>query len=500
MRVRTIVLFIFGVLAGLALVCELFPSGGINFLGAELEFPTLHDVLSGGAKGSGASGKTESEETDDDANLTPEQLYKKQLASLNINDKQQFLDFAANSPLRIDMPDGDVTYLDSFFESLENADKEVVRIIHYGDSQLEGGRIDSDFREELQAAFGGSGAGMAPAVQTINTYTLLQSTSPELHRHQAFNPELHTKDGRYGVMAQVGHCASRATFNFRGTNDDIYPHAQPFQRVTVVCSGNPKASVTADGNTVELTDDGRGTNDVKFLTGVLPQPVSKGSVTVNGKADIYTVMLDGKTGVQVDNIPMRGCSGTIFTTIQKATIEPFFAHERVGLIILQYGGNSVPYLKKEHKREGYKGEIKRQIEYFRSIAPNAKILFIGPADMATRVQGQMQTYPHLRASIDMLREAALESGAAFWDMQAVMGGDGSMVKWVKQNPPLAGNDYIHFTQKGAHEMAHRLFETFQTYYRFYCLRNGKKPKTDSTAKQSVKERVDSARAKNRKNV
>lgn len=493
MKARTIVVFIFSILAGLALICLVFPAEGIKVLGTLYEFPSLEEALS-------RSSKEENDTTESsDANLSPEELYQKQLASLNISDKKKFIDFTTSSPLRIYMPDDDVTYLDDFFAALESADEQVVRIIHYGDSQLEGGRIDSDFREELQSAFGGSGAGMIPAVQSINTYTLWQGTTPNISRHQAFNPELHLKSGRYGVMAQVAHSAGRVTISVRGSNADVYLHAQPFQRVTVVASGGT-ASVTAGGSTVTLEDDGKGTADVRFLTGVLPEPASNGSISISGKCDIYAVLLDGKVGVQVDNIPMRGCSGTIFATIQKSTVEPFFAHENVGLIILQYGGNSVPYLKNEKKLEGYKKEIKRQIEYFHSLAPKSKILFIGPADMATRVQGQMQTYPQLRATIDMLRSAAVESGAAFWDMQAAMGGDGSMVKWVKANPPLAGNDYIHFTQKGAHEMAHTLFETFQMYYRFYCQRNGKKPKTDNTANNSVKERIDAARSKSRKNI
>ena len=49
--------------------------------------------------------------------------------------------------------------------------------------------------------------------------------------------------------------------------------------------------------------------------------------------------------------------------------------------------------------------------------------------------------------VEFLREVALENGAAYWDMYRVMGGEGAMRKWVKQSPPLAGADYIHFSRK-----------------------------------------------------
>ena len=56
--------------------------------------------------------------------------------------------------------------------------------------------------------------------------------------------------------------------------------------------------------------------------------------------------------------------------------------------------------------------ITRQIHTIQSVNPNADILFIGPADMAKQINGQLQTYPGLPLVIKALREVCEENGVA----------------------------------------------------------------------------------------
>ncbi|MBO4743727.1 MAG: hypothetical protein J5533_08855, partial [Bacteroidales bacterium] len=114
-----------------------------------------------------------------------------------------------------------------------------------------------------------------------------------------------------------------------------------------------------------------------------------------------------------------------------------------------------------------KEQLKQQIAYLHELMPGAAILFVGPSDMSTSVRGKMQTYPHLPMMVDSLRAAANESGAAFWDMYSAMGGENSMVSWVKARPALAGSDYVHFTPKGAEAIGNLLLESLMLYYDYY---------------------------------
>ena len=90
--------------------------------------------------------------------------------------------------------------------------------------------------------------------------------------------------------------------------------------------------------------------------------------------------------------------------------------------------------------------------------------------MATTINGKRQTYPKLANVVDSLRSAALECGAAYWDIYGVMGGEGSMVQWVTARPALAGPDYIHFTLAGARKVGEMFCDSFSLYYEYYSWR------------------------------
>ena len=165
---------------------------------------------------------------------------------------------------------------------------------------------------------------------------------------------------------------------------------------------------------------------------------------------------------------------TVFTRMSSAQLREYCTDGNVRMIILQFGGNSMPYRKTAKSISEYKTQLEKQIQHLKGIAPEAAILFIGPSDMSTNVKGKMQTYPHLPMMVDSLKAAANNCGAAYWDMYAAMGGENSMVQWVKARPQLAGSDYVHFTPRGAEAVGDMLFESLMLYYDYYLWRTGRK--------------------------
>ena len=190
---------------------------------------------------------------------------------------------------------------------------------------------------------------------------------------------------------------------------------------------------------------------------------------MSGASDIYGIMVDDGYGVNVDNIPLRGCSGTIFTQIKDTMLQRCYELADVGIILLQFGGNSVPALYNDASIQKFKEATSKQIRYIRSLYPKAAVVYIGPSDMSTRKGGgSLHTYPCLPGLITALKEAAHENGAAYWDLYAAMGGENSMIQWVKSG--WAGPDYVHFTPKGAEIMGDIMAQSFDEVYRFYQMR------------------------------
>ena len=445
MKKSYIVLFLFSVIAVLAVMCLVVPEG------SALRFPRLCDIFAP-AQEQGPS---------------PEELLEQRREAALAAEQDQFQAFFREDPARFYLPDGNERFFDEVFAALEQAEEKPVRIVHYGDSQIEEDRITGTIRERLQERFGGNGPGMMPA-RKLSTPRMSGSSSVKLRRYFNYGGQSNRASGRqYGPFADFTRLDSVTTLSFRQVvRKDQRP--SNFERVTLV-AGNVRSylnvSNEGDQRRVETTD-----NPLSFIRYELPDSSARVSLTTTGHADLYGVLLDSKTGVRMDNVPMRGCSGTIFTSMDDAQLRSFYKEENVRMIILQYGGNSVPYLKTDKVISNYKENIRKQIRHIQELAPKAKIVFIGPSDMATTINGKRQTYPKLANVVDSLRSAALECGAAYWDIYGVMGGEGSMVQWVTARPALAGPDYIHFTLAGARKVGEMFCDSFSLYYEYYSWR------------------------------
>ncbi|WP_366979128.1 GDSL-type esterase/lipase family protein, partial [uncultured Fibrobacter sp.] len=163
-------------------------------------------------------------------------------------------------------------------------------------------------------------------------------------------------------------------------------------------------------------------------------------------------------------------SGTIFHRIDPELLAESYKAMNARLIIMEYGGNLVPGTNSGNI-DWTKKIITRQIQAIQKANPDADILFIGPADMARQKDGQWQTYSGLAMTIKALREVALENGAAYWDMHRVMGGNGSMIKWVNREPALGFTDHIHFTRRGAAYMGDLFCAALRMHYDYFKFRD-----------------------------
>lgn len=437
----------------LGLMCTFYPSEGMSVFGTTLRFPSMTDILVG----------EQTEEVE-----SPEDFMARREMEIREMKKEKYLEFFRTDSARFYLPGNDVKFFDNFFASLENAHNRRVRIIHYGDSQIEEDRVSKAIRARLQKEFGGGGPGLIPLRGPFYTYSVNESVTRSPRSFAVFDPtSAKLSGGKYGPVGRAARIDTVITATFVTSRKGETAPSSWFNRATVV-SGNVqgKLRISQGKNSVDVEPG----SDLNYTTFNLPDSTSKVSLSFSGFGDVYGVMLDNGTGVSLDNVPMRGSAGTIFTSISSAQLKKFYKDENVRLIILQYGGNVVPYTKGSKAISDYKQRIIKQIKYVREQAPGAKVLFIGPSDMSTSKGGKMGTYDHLPMLIDSLKDAALSSGAAFWNLYQAMGGDGSMVRWVKAKPALAGADYVHFTPRGAELMGDMFSNSLMVYYEYYKLR------------------------------
>ena len=388
-----------------------------------------------------------------------------------------YREFFYDNPDRIWLPDDDYTFFDPVFRAFERARREgkTVRVVHYGDSQIELDRISQNLREALQVRFGGRGTGMFPALTTTPmasishtasggfvSYTLVGDSTTRRAAHR-----------RYGPLSQVVGFNGNGTVSLRALKQkSTLEHVRTFESVSVLYGkASEDFTVTAQSDTMKPKAVVRQKDGVAWVTWHFGRPVDKATLKMSGSAEIYGVSADGTAGVTVDNVPLRGSTGHILTRIDKELMKTSFELDGTALVILQFGGNFVPAAGSSKAISGYMDKVREQIAYFRDVAPAAKILFIGPSDMAASTEdGRIVSYRRLPELVDSLKAVSLAEGVAYWDLYRMMGGQNSMSQWVRHNPAYAGPDYVHFTPAGAKVVGETLSRSFLTYYDFYDLR------------------------------
>jgi lysophospholipase L1-like esterase len=449
----------------LGVVGAVFPEDGLKIGAKTLFFPSPSEVFK----------SEKANEADIEKNL--EKLQQQAALDAKIKSLTDSLlfykNFTTTNAARLHFPENDYAFFDKLFAQLERASSQpqAVHIVHYGDSQIEMDRISGTFRQRLQEQFGGEGAGIVPAIQVLSSISVYQSYAGSLSRYIIYGDSTTRRAShkRYGILASFSQLSGSATINIASSNNKrAYQGTKQFSRV-ILLIGNNSANFSASckGQTKTIKDAKSG---VSVLSFDFPQPINKASVTLQGTAEIYGISMEGKSGVTVDNVPLRGCSGTIFTNINAQNLSQCYNNINVKMIIMQFGGNFMPGVNSDKMVKYCTESIAKQIQYLQSLNPSAKILFIGPSDMSKTIKGKLQTYTYLPAMNEALKQTALENGAAYWDMFNVMGGENSMIAWVKHSPPWAGSDYIHFTEAGAEKIATTLSDAFLVHYQFYTLR------------------------------
>lgn len=451
----------------LLVVMFIFPDEGISLGNQSLKFPTTSEFFDYKNTNDSTAVDSVSEEIKELIKLEKKQdptVVVTKLDSVTLNAK---LDSIRKLKKSIQGNERAIASILPFFKSLDNSKKEKVRIIHYGDSQIESDRITSWVRNELQKKFGGTGPGLFPVITVSQKWTLNNKRSKNWKRYAGFGRKnsaiTHKKFGSYMSFTRFtpvsGELREEETTGWIKISKSklAYQRVRRFSELNMYLgSGSSKVSysVMAGIDTLKM---GTVNAHVPFQKIQIKFPATPEEITVTFKAkdspNVYGMSLEASTGVIMDNIPLRGSSGTLFTKQDATLLKKMYTSLKPNLIILQFGGNMIPFTKSVKKANDYGNWFKQQINFVKKLNPGVPIIVIGPSDMSYKNKTKFETYPYLEAVRDALKEATISSNCLYWDMYESMGGKNSMPKWVKASPVLANKDYIHFSSKGSVKIA-----------------------------------------------
>ncbi len=372
--------------------------------------------------------------------------------------------------------------MDLFFESLRKLSREdaFVRVLHFGDSQIEGDRISEYLRERLQDRFGGCGPGLLPPETRKGMRLSIQTNfSGNWRKYAYIDSKYKPKHSRLGplqayytfvqpVEATTEPASQSSWVKYSDTDygSELLRKTEVIKLIYAAPKEDLDLEVRTDGKILAQKS-----LDETTAFEILEIPVQdnyksiKFDFKTEGEAEILGISIDCKSGVAVDNIPMRGSSGIEFSKIQKEHFGKQLKALDTKLIILQFGVNVVPSVTSSYKF--YENLLFRQIKYLQAVCPDASILVVGLSDMARKNGLNYESYPNIEKIRDAQKNAAMRAGCAFWDLYTAMGGQNSMVSWVNAKPSLAGRDYTHFNARGARLVAQLLYDALIFEYEAY---------------------------------
>lgn len=356
--------------------------------------------------------------------------------------------------------------LDSFFlalDSLKQTDNTSIRILHYGDSQIEGDRISGYLRKKLQKTFGGHGQGEIPMYSLSQIKGVIYNYSSDWEFHSIIQPQ--AGYNRYGtMMSSIKALADSAIteLNFASPTDcelTIY-FASPDKESRLKISDRQKDLLEINiPQTASLQQESiRLTAQSRYLR-----------IEADAGTELYGMDLSDGNGLYLDNISLRGSSGWGIRQCNKTILETMANDLNVRLVIMQFGVNAIP--QKENKiikdYTFYKTEFAKQLKYLHTTLPDAAIIVVGVSDRSIRQGDNYITNPNVFKLRQAQKEAALENGCIFWDLFEAMGGENSMPAWVLRDEPLANKDFIHFNNKGAEHVATMFLNALRKEYKAY---------------------------------
>jgi lysophospholipase L1-like esterase len=360
----------------------------------------------------------------------------------------------------IEDPDGAML---NFYEALKNASagRGVARVIHYGDSHVAADLLTASLRSRLQQRFGDAGTGFVLGGKPWNWYRrgAVESTASDGWKVEGLGQSALSGGGKFGlagVRLTTLRKDERLSLQSACSRFDVYLMKQPFGGAIDVLLDGARIYQGVSLNServepfyLEVEAHSNGLHSLEIRT------TRQGLVTVFGAA-----IENQQAGVVYDALGINGARLYRMLDWDWQILANNIEHRDPNLIIIAYGSNEVS--DKDLDLNAYGVALSTLLAKLHEAAPEAALLVMAPPDRAVLENGKWKPLARMPALVAVQRRAALDSGAAFWNLFQAMGGAGSIDRWRWLS--LAQADRVHLTASGYKRAAEMLYAELMRGY------------------------------------
>lgn len=347
-----------------------------------------------------------------------------------------------------------------FFEQLWQLEQKTdksrhLRVLQYGDSHTASDDWANQLRTLFQSRFGNGGAGYSFAGRPFQGYRRYDVKSGQSPRWETEGLLTKGEDGFYGLGGTsivTSRAGEMVYLDSDGDNVELYYMKQP---------GGGSFRVFVDGTEVASVDT-NGPLGPGYWTMSVPDGLKRFTVETlsNAPVKLFGWVTERNQGLTWETLGINGAQANVSLRWEENQLREHLAKRNPGLIVFAYGTNEAG--QKDWTPESYRAMFRSVLERFRSMAPEASFLVVGPPDRAQRINRIWSSVPKLDMIAEAQREVAIEMGAAFWDLRERMGGDGAMKRWVYAG--YAQGDFVHLTGPGYRLVGETLYRDLIAHY------------------------------------
>jgi lysophospholipase L1-like esterase len=330
-----------------------------------------------------------------------------------------------------------------------------VRILHYGDSHTAADEWTGDLRSRFQERFGDGGSGYSFAGRPWNGYRRLDVRTGSTHGWHTEGLVGKPGDGVYGLGG--------ISMSTRSPHESVYLLAdgQDFELFYLQQPGGGALQIYDNGAPVErISTDGEAAPAYYHYQGIPGSHRLEVETLDRGLVRLFGWVAEKPVGITYETLGINGASASIVLNWDETVLRSNIVRRNPAMIVIAYGTNEAG--RKDWTLESYRDMFAQLIARFRAAAPTAAILVIGPPDRYLHTRKGWNPMDNVDMIVEAQRQAALASGCAFWDLQAKMGGKGSMQQWVTAG--MAQNDHVHFTLPGYRMIGDAVFRDLMSQY------------------------------------
>jgi len=335
--------------------------------------------------------------------------------------------------------------------------KRKIRIAYIGDSMIEGDLISQTLRILFQQYFGGNGVGFIPITSQVSKFR-----QTVIHQYSSGWKDESFKSGNNDKLYLSGHMFRSSKDWVRITDQTIKDSGSILEKSLILGQTDGKINILVNEspvivngpglvNRIPLTIDRNKSIKVSFLQSNIP---------------IYGITVESPSGVFVDNFSFRGITGLEFGGLDSTFLRAIDENNPYDLIIFQYGVNLL-FRPADKNFNWYAKSMLPVIRKLKNCFNNSNLLIVSVADRAFRYNGEYRSAVGIDSLIKVQATMAYETGCAFYNQFASMGGTNSIVEWANSKPSLANKDYIHPNHRGAELLGNLLFESIINEYEQY---------------------------------